>query len=143
MLGSVLGFVFSLLLLLSAVSASNDGICPDPPAVTEPCTQVNDWNELKSTILGATGVVVLCPFDITTTDRYPLSLSEGVTVMCRQTLYSDECTIRGGGEHVHITSLTEVVFHGISFKESDEHAVYIESGIDTNVHTFCHCTFER
>jgi len=133
-------FVLSLLLLSPA--SAND-ICPEAPAATEACTAVNDWNALKSIIVGSTGAVVLCPFDITKTDRAPLLLTQGATVMCRKANDTDECTIRGIGEHIRIIGQTDVLILGLSFKESDEHAVYIQGGIDTNVHTFCGCTFEK
>ena len=119
-----------------------DAVCPDKPAATDTCIQVNDWNDLKTAIASSTGAVVLCPFDITKTERDPIMINNGVTAMCRKVRDDDECTIRGGGEHIHSTSTAEVIFLGFSFKESDEHAVYIQSSIPTNVHTFCDCIFE-
>lgn len=117
-------------------------LCPEEPAADDPCTHVNDWFTLKSLISSASGAVILCPFDIAKTDRDPILLRKGATVMCRKTSEHDECTIRGEGEHIRSTSLDQVVFSGFSFKESDEHAVYIQSSSPTNVHTFCDCVFE-
>lgn len=136
--------LLALSLLVSSPVRADDGICPDnKPAPTDPCTQVNDWNDLKTTITSATGDVVLCPFNITKTEREPLLLDKGVTIMCRKASDLDECIIRGVGEHFRIISLSDVVIAGLTFKESDEHAVYIQSGVDTNVHSLCDCTFEE
>lgn len=135
------GALFALSLLLSPASAK--GICPDKPAPTDPCTPVNDWNGLKNAILGVNESVVLCPFNVTKTDREPLLLEIGVTVSCRKANDLDECTISGVGEHIRSISQTEVSITGLTFKGSDEHAVYIAGGVDTNVHTFCDCTFEK
>lgn len=134
--------VFVLALTLSQQVSAN-GICPDKPAATDVCTQVNYWNDLKTTIASSNGVVVLCPFDITKTDPDPILIDKGVTVMCRKASDNDECTIRGAGEHIRSISHGEVVIVGLTFTESDEHAVYIQSGIPESVHTFCDCTFEK
>ena len=132
-----------LALSLLLLSAGANGICPGKPAPTDPCTPVNDWNGLKNAILGASENVVLCPFNVTKTDREPLLLEKGVTVSCRKSNDLDECTISGAGEHIRSVSPTEVIITGMTFKGSDEHAVYIAGGLDTNVHTFCDCTFEK
>lgn len=129
-------------LLLSPASA-NDSICPTKPAATDPCTPVNDWTRLKAIVEGAVGAVVLCPFDIVKSDSDPIVLTKATTVMCRKANENDECTIRGGGEHIRSISTTEVAIVGLSFHESDEHAVYIQNSVPTNTHTFCDCTFEK
>lgn len=121
--------------------ASANGLCPEKPAATDACIEVQDWNELKLTIT-VIGAVVLCPFDITKTDRDPIPIISGVTVMCRKASDEDECTIRGGGVHIQSNSEREILFQGIAFKDSDEHAVFIEHSVPTNVHTFCDCLFE-
>lgn len=143
MMLSVLRAVLLSSLLLHFVSA--DDICPPKPVETDSCIPVNGWNNLKAVFESATtgGVVYLCPFDVTKTDRDPILIKKGVTVMCKKLSGADECSIRGPGEHVRSTSTTEVVISGFTFKDSDEHAVYIESSIPTNVHTFCECLFEK
>jgi hypothetical protein len=122
--------------------ASANGLCPEKPTGTDACIEVKDWDELKRTITKSNGAVVLCPFNIAKTSRDPISILHGVTVMCRKASDDDDCTIRGEGVHIQSDSETEILFQGITFKESDEHAVYIQSGLDTNVHTFCDCRFE-
>jgi hypothetical protein len=120
------------------------GLCPEKPTATDACIEVQNWDELKRTIAKSDGVVVLCPFNITKTSRDPISILYGVTVMCRKTRDDDDCTIRGQGVHIqsNSNSETEILFQGITFTESDENAVYVQSGVDTNVHTFCDCRFE-
>jgi hypothetical protein len=124
--------------------ASANGLCPEKPAATDACIEVQDWIGLKLTITATNfiGTLVLCPFDVTKTDRDPIPIMSGVTVMCRKGSDDDECTIRGGGIHIQSYSETETLFQGITFKDSDEHAVYIEHSVPTNVHTFCECLFE-
>jgi hypothetical protein len=129
-------------LLLSGAFA-DDAICPTKPAATDRCTPVNDWPSLKAIVEGAAGAVVLCPFDIIKSDRDPILLTRATTVMCQKANDNDECTIRGGGEHIRSISIEEVVIVGLSFHESDEHAVYIQNSVPTNSHTFCDCTFEK
>ena len=125
--------------------SSANGRCPEKPAATDACIQVQDWIELKLTITDASlvGALVLCPFNIMKTDRDPIPITSGVTVMCRKESDDDQCTIRGGGIHIHSSSETEILFQGITFKNSDDHVVYIEHSIPANVHTFCDCLFEE
>ena len=57
---------------------------------------------------------------------------------------NDFCIIRGSGTHIKVATSDDTLFQGLSFRESDDHAIHIVS--DTHqaekaVHTFCQCSF--
>jgi hypothetical protein len=135
------------LLLLSEATWASDLLCPDLSTISPGnCAEVSSWSELLEKIESTIGnELVLCPFSIQreASDEAAV-IKRGMAIRCLTHDESDECAIRGKGNHLVVSSSEDTLVQGISFYESDDHAVHVVSdtdGAEKAVHTFCSCSF--
>jgi hypothetical protein len=139
--------VIACLLLLSDGTRASEFLCPDLSLISpRNCVEVSSWSDflekIESTI---DDELVLCPFSIQreASDEAAV-INRGMAIRCLVSDESDECAIRGRGNHLVVSASEDTLVQGISFYESDDHAVHVVSdteGAEKAVHTFCSCTF--
>jgi hypothetical protein len=142
--GRLLGTAVFLSFLI--VGNAQADMCPDfLPTPDGDCVEINNWSDFLSAIELASSELFLCPFDIRkeATDETAV-IGKGISIRCRRRSDTDICTIRGPGTHLRVATSENTLFHGLSLRESDDHAVHIVSdteGASDASHTFCYCSF--
>jgi hypothetical protein len=121
--------------------------CQDfSPTPDRQCTAVTSWSQFLS-LLPSANELTLCPFDIMREPEDSAAvIDHGISIRCmrRYDDEEDECIIRGPGTHLRIATADDTIFQGLSFRDSDDHAVHVVSdadGANHATHTFCHCSF--
>jgi predicted outer membrane repeat protein len=124
-------------------------LCPDYREVDplQPCQTLQSYAELKQLIEQAQpgASIDLCPFfvqKISSDD--PIFVTNGLRVTCVRKTPDDICAINGMGHHVWIDTAEDTLWQGMSFRGSDDHAVYIAGDVDdaeAATHTFCQSSF--
>eukprot|EP00978_Attheya_sp_CCMP212_P001857 scaffold3824_cov48-Attheya_sp.AAC.6 len=147
--------VITLGLLLPACWANGQrDICPEPPTMDnndEPsCISVVTWNGLVQVLEGASsGMLVLCPFDITKGESdAPVNLNTNTTardrlhIVCQQQQSNKEsCVLRGKGGHMVIHGAnTRITLQQITFMGASNTAISISSTAPRR-QIFCDCHF--
>ena len=121
--------------------------CLDPlfPVDTY-CENIETWDDFVLLIdESVTGdELYVCPFDVDKSDMPKLNITWEISVVCVLKDETDGCTFRGSGGFVNIASDGNTLFQGFHFRDSDDHAVNVESTAGNSsaiTTTFCHCTF--
>ncbi|KAL3910456.1 MAG: hypothetical protein SGILL_007680 [Bacillariaceae sp.] len=130
---------------------SQEDLCPDYREVDplQECQGVRSYAALKDLIedTPAGGSVDVCPFFVQKVSSLdPIIVRKGVTVRCVRKTPDDICIINGMGHHVWIDTDEDTLWQGISFRGSDDHAVYIVGEVDNAdiaSHTFCQVSFQK
>jgi hypothetical protein len=126
-----------------------EDVCPyyneiDP---LEECQTVESYGGLAELIESAPSgsEINLCPFFLRKVSSVATILvNSGVRVRCIRTTPNDFCTIVGLGNHIVINSAEDTLWQGLSFRGSNNHAVYITGEVEnseTATHTFCQTSF--
>jgi len=99
------------------------------PANASECVNIEEWNDLVTSVRTATGTLTLCKFDIDkTASSERIMLKKRLSISCFGATETEKCTVRGPGYHLHIAgSATEVVLDGFAFHGASECAVRVLS----------------
>ena len=148
--------LLSFCVLISAQSYLNaqptfqkEDMCPDYSEIDplEECQTIKSYGALKQLIENAPSgsEINLCPFFLRKVSSVATILvNSGVRVRCIRAAPDDFCTIVGLGNHLVINTAEDTLWQGLSFRGSNNHAVYITGGIENSesaTHTFCHTSF--
>jgi hypothetical protein len=140
-------FVVLLLLALSQGNGQEQNECPDRlfPMDTY-CENIQTWDDfvllIDESVPG--DELFVCPFDVYKSEMPKLNITWEISVICVLKDETDTCTFRGSGGFVNVASDGNTLFQGFHFRDSDDHAVNIESKAGNSsfiTSTFCHCTF--
>ncbi|KAG7347134.1 POMP domain polymorphic outer membrane protein [Nitzschia inconspicua] len=128
---------------------TQEELCPDYKEIDplKPCQTIQSYGELKELIEqspeGAS--IDVCPFflqKVLSVD--PIFVRKSVQVTCVRKTADDFCVINGMGHHLWIDTAEDTRWQGMSFRASNEHAVYIAGDVEnaeTASHTFCQTSF--
>ena len=148
--------MFRLLLAFSILSSclSQDlptqaDLCPNYEEIDplKECTTIQSYAGLKEIIESTPsgGSVNLCPFFVQKVSTLPpIVIRKGVTVKCVRLTPDDFCIINGRSHHLYIDTSEDTLWQGMSFRGSDDHAVYIvgeAQNAEKASHTFCQSSF--
>jgi predicted outer membrane repeat protein len=128
---------------------TQEDLCPDYREVDplKPCESVRSYAGLKLLIEQAEpgASVDLCPFFVQKVSSMdPIFVRKGIQVTCVKKTPDDICAINGMGHHVWIDTAADTLWQGMSFRGSDDHAVYVAGDVDNAAvasHTFCQTSF--
>lgn len=140
------------LVLLFASSPSGraqEDLCPDFAEIDPliDCLTVSSYGALVDLIESApSGAQLdLCPFFLMKIESVvPARVLSGIQVRCIRKTSDDFCVISGEGHHLWIDTSENTLWQGMSFRNSNDHAVYIAGESDNSElasHTFCHTSF--
>lgn len=126
-------------------------LCPDYREVDplQDCQSVRSYAGLKELIeqAPAGGSVNLCAFFVQKVSSLdPIIVRKGVQVTCVRRTPDDVCIINGMGTQLWIDSSEDTLWQGLSFRGSDDHAVFLNGEVDgmaSSSHTFCQCSFMK
>ncbi|KAL3925728.1 MAG: hypothetical protein SGILL_000207 [Bacillariaceae sp.] len=113
------------------------------------CQSVRSYAGLKELIeqAPAGGSVNLCAFFVQKVSSLdPIIVRKGVQVTCVRRTPDDVCIINGMGTQLWIDSSEDTLWQGLSFRGSDDHAVFLNGEVDgmaSSSHTFCQCSFMK
>jgi predicted outer membrane repeat protein len=149
---ALLRHIFPILWLVitsSPTRAQEGGLCPDYEEIDplQECQTVLSYADLvgllESTPSGAK--LDLCPFFVSKVQvQSAIHVTSGIQVRCVRRTEDDSCVIDGLGQHLWIDTSENTLWQGMSFRNSDDHAVYITGAVDKPQianHTFCHTSF--
>lgn len=124
-------------------------LCPDYYEIdpSEECTIVDSYGDFTNIIQNAPSgsQINLCPFFIRKVSSVATTtVNSGVRVRCARRTIDDVCTIVGLGNHLMIDSPEDTLWQGLSFRGSNDHAVFVAGNTENSdgaTHTFCQTSF--
>jgi len=140
---------FIVFLIRLSKTQGEKGECQDLLYPTETyCEHVDSWSDFVQLIDESVpgDELYLCPFDIEKSDPQKVNITWGISIICVLKEETDSCTLRGTGGFMNIATDDYTLFQSFHFRDSDDHAVHIESTVGESslvVRTFCHCTFSE
>jgi hypothetical protein len=110
------------------------------------CEEIATWDDFVLVVDESVpgDQLYFCPFDIDKTDLPVVNITWGISIVCVLKDETDTCTFRGSGGFVNIATDDNTLFQSIHFRDTDDHAVHIESAVGDSsaiTRTFCYCTF--
>jgi predicted outer membrane repeat protein len=128
---------------------TQQALCPDYQEIDtlQECQGVGSFDELKTIIEEAPpgATIDLCAFFVqTVSSADPIFVRTGIRVRCVRKTPDDICIINGMGHHLWIDTSADTLWQGMSFRGSDDHAVYVAGEVDNAqvaTHTFCQSSF--
>jgi predicted outer membrane repeat protein len=133
----------------SPSSLTQQDLCPDYQEVDplQECQSVSSFDDLRNIIEQASSgaTIDLCTFFVQTiSSADPIFVRKGIRVRCVRKTPDDICTINGMGHHLWIDTADDTLWQGMSFRGSNDHAVYVAGEVDNAqvaTHTFCQSSF--
>ena len=128
---------------------TQEKLCPNYEEVDplQECQTVQSYAGLKRIIENAPAgsSLDLCPFFVQKVSSLaPILVQNGIQVICIRKQPDDFCAVNGMGHHLLIDSAEDTLWQGMSFRGSDDHAVYIAGDVENAEkasHTFCQSSF--
>ena len=106
----------------------------------EPCVPIESWNVFIQAIGNASDHLVVCSFDIMNDSGLAAVIGKNISILCP----SQACTIVGAGVHLRIQGGNmHNLISGLTFRESEQAAVHIETSSRLATTTFCQCKFMK
>ena len=136
-------FLISFALFMSHLKALATD-CQDTSVDRSNCEDIVNWHDLRRTVEQSDGLVILCPFSLTKTEKDPtVLLSKSVNVICKE---EGKCNIHSPGTHIKITSESPVFIEGITFSGATSSSLLVTKislRAGDNMHTICNSLFVR
>jgi len=128
------------------LSTVSPGTCVETPSAISSCLIIGSWEDLRDVMEKATGVLILCPFNLSKTQNTPpILLQNKVVIVCGTV---GECKISGGGAYFRIQRDYEedgagITLQGFAFHGATVKAVRVSTPttFNTPMNTLCSCSF--
>lgn len=133
-------FLYVELMYFGNTHAQTIAMCERQVINTDPCIEIETFNEFKLIVEKESGMILFCPFNIYKDSSEVALITSNLDLICKE---SKRCFINGPTTHIEIADASAQVFvQGFVFSGANIAAVHITPGAQ-NIQMFCNCHFNE